>query len=108
MGVEPGCLQLADTKTRQTISTPCCRSEHSLTHGNLDAGASGCQLLPGSGFSRKFQNHEAALNYFVYNFIRIHPDVARDPAMAAGVTNRLWEVSDLVALPEAAESKKAA
>jgi hypothetical protein len=30
------------------------------------------------------------------------------PAMAAGVTNRLWDVSDLVALLEAAESKKAA
>jgi hypothetical protein len=30
------------------------------------------------------------------------------PAMAAGVTNRLWEVSDIVALLEAAESKKAA
>jgi hypothetical protein len=28
--------------------------------------------------------------------------------MAAGVTNRLWDVSDLVALLEAAESKKAA
>jgi hypothetical protein len=27
-----------------------------------------------NGFSRKFENHEAAvaLNYFVYNFIRIH------------------------------------
>jgi len=30
------------------------------------------------------------------------------PAMAAGVTSKLWEVSDLVALLEAAESKKAA
>jgi len=30
------------------------------------------------------------------------------PAMAAGVTNKLWEVSDLVKLLEAAESKKAA
>ena len=29
-------------------------------------------------------------------------------AMAAGVTTKLWEVSDLVALLEAAESKKAA
>ena len=30
------------------------------------------------------------------------------PAMAAGVTPKLWEVSDIVALLEASESKKAA
>jgi IS1 family transposase len=63
-----------------------------------------------NGFSRKLENHIAAvaLQYFVYNFIRIHRTLRVTPAMAAGVTNRLWEVSDLVALLEAAESKKAA
>ncbi len=30
------------------------------------------------------------------------------PAMAAGVTDRLWDVANLVALLETAESKKAA
>jgi hypothetical protein len=44
-----------------------------------------------------------ALNYFVYNFIRIHRTLRVTPAMAAGVTPRLWEVSDLVALLVAAE-----
>jgi hypothetical protein len=40
-----------------------------------------------NAFSRKIENHSAAvaLYYFSYN-------------MAAGVTDRLWEVSDLVAL----------
>lgn len=63
-----------------------------------------------NGFSRKLENHVAAvaLQYFVYNFIRIHRTLRVTPAMAAGVTNRLWEVSDLVALLETAESKKAA
>jgi IS1 family transposase len=63
-----------------------------------------------NGFSRKLQNHEAAvaLNYFAYNFIKIHRTLRVTPAMAAGVTSRLWEVADLVALLEAAESKKAA
>jgi len=63
-----------------------------------------------NGFSRKLENHEAAvaLNYFVYNFIRIHRTLRTSPAMAAGVTSKLWEVADLVALVEAAESKKAA
>ena len=61
-------------------------------------------------FSRKLENHEAAvaLTYFAYNFIKIHRTLRTSPAMAAGVTTRLWDVSDLVALLEAAESKKAA
>jgi hypothetical protein len=63
-----------------------------------------------NGFSRKLENHEAAvaLNYFAYTFIRIHRTLRTSPAMAAGVTSKLWEVSDLVALLEAAEAKKAA
>ena len=63
-----------------------------------------------NGFSRKIQNHAAAvaLNYFAYNFIRIHRTLRVSPAMAAGVTDRLWNVADLVALLEEVESKKAA
>ena len=63
-----------------------------------------------NGFSRKIENHAAAvaLNYFVYNFIRIHRTLRVTPAMAAGLTNKLWEVSAQVALLEVAESKKAA
>ena len=63
-----------------------------------------------NGFSRKLENHEAAvaLNYFAYNFIKIHRTLRVSPAMAAGVTTRLWEVLDLVALLEGSESKKAA
>jgi len=62
-----------------------------------------------NGFSRKLEKHEAAvaLNYFAYNFIRIHRTLRTSPAMAAGVTSKLWE-SDLVALLEAAEAKKGA
>jgi hypothetical protein len=53
-------------------------------------------------------NHSAAvaLNYFVYNFIKIHRTLRCTPAMAAGVTDRLWEVSDLVALWEAEERRE--
>jgi len=46
--------------------------------------------------------------YFAYNFIKSHPTLRVSPAMAAGVTTRLFEVPDLVALLEAAESQKAA
>ncbi len=63
-----------------------------------------------NGFSRKIENHEAAiaLNYFAYNFVKIHRTLRMSPAMAAGVTDRLWEVSDLVALWESCEAKRAA
>ena len=62
------------------------------------------------GFSRKIENHMAAvaINYFAYNFIKIHRTVRVSPAMAAGVTNRLFDVSDLVALLVQSESEKAA
>jgi hypothetical protein len=62
-----------------------------------------------NGFSRKLANHAAAtaLNYFAYNFIKIHPTLRTSPAMAAGVRDRLWSVEDLVALWEAYEQRRA-
>ncbi len=63
-----------------------------------------------NGFSRKLQNHAAAtaLNYFAYNFIQIHRTLRTSPAMAAGVTDRLWDVNDLVALWESYETRERA
>jgi hypothetical protein len=58
-----------------------------------------------NAFSKKIENHAAAvaLGYFAYNFIKIHRTLRTTPAMAASVTNRLWDVADLVALWEAYE-----
>jgi hypothetical protein len=58
-----------------------------------------------NAFSKKIENHASAvaLRYFAYNFIKIHSTLRVTPAMAAAVTDRLWEVSDLVALLEAEE-----
>ena len=58
-----------------------------------------------NGFSRKIENHAAAiaLNYFAYNFIKIHRTLRVTPAMAAGVTDHLWDAGDLVSLLEAEE-----
>jgi IS1 family transposase len=63
-----------------------------------------------NGFSRKIENHAAAvaLTYFAYNFIKIHRSLRVTPAMAAGVTDRLWTVSDLVDLWEADEALRMA
>jgi IS1 family transposase len=53
-----------------------------------------------NAFSKKLENHVAsiALHYMHYNFVRIHQTLRVSPAMAAGVTNRLWSVADIVAL----------
>ena len=64
--------------------------------------------LLSNGFSRKLRNHAAAtaLNYFAYNFIQIHSTLRTSPAMAAGVTDQLWDVADLVALWESYEKQE--
>jgi IS1 family transposase len=55
-----------------------------------------------NAFSKKIDNHEAAiaLHYMHYNFVAIHQTLRVTPAMAAGVTNRLWSVRDIVAMIE--------
>lgn len=59
-----------------------------------------------NAFSKKVENHCHALAlYFVfYNFVRQHKSLNKlSPAMAAGVSARLWSMDDLVALIDAAE-----
>ena len=60
-----------------------------------------------NAFSKKIENHMAAvaLGYFAYNFIKIRRTLRVTPAMAAGVTDRLWDVQDLVAAWEASERR---
>jgi IS1 family transposase len=60
-----------------------------------------------NGFSKKVENHAyaVALHMMYYNFVKLHSKLRITPAMAAGVTDRLWEVSDIVALWEAVEPK---
>ncbi|HLN85705.1 MAG TPA: IS1 family transposase [Candidatus Limnocylindrales bacterium] len=59
--------------------------------------------------SKKLENHgwAVALHVTFYNFVRIHSTLRMSPAMAAGVSDRLWEMSDIVALIDArAEAPK--
>ncbi len=60
-----------------------------------------------NAFSRKIDNHIYALSlYFVfYNFVKTHAKHRMSPAMAAGVADRLWEMSDIVALMDARAPK---
>jgi IS1 family transposase len=61
-----------------------------------------------NAFSKKLENHEAAiaLHFMHYNYVRIHKTLKVSPAMAAGITNRLWEIEDLIALLPAPVAKK--
>jgi IS1 family transposase len=60
-----------------------------------------------NGFSKKVQNHiyATALYFMHYNFCRIHQTLTKQnrgihqtPAMAAGLTNRVWTVMNLLLL----------
>jgi IS1 family transposase len=50
--------------------------------------------------SKKIENHIHAisLHYMYYNFAKIHTTLRCSPAMAAGVTGKLWSIADIVAL----------
>lgn len=51
-----------------------------------------------NGFSKKLDNMKAAvaLHFAHYNFVRVHNTLRITPAMAAGITNRIWTISDLL------------
>ena len=60
-----------------------------------------------NGFSKKLENHAYSVALFAmyYNFVRIHKTLRVTPAMEAGVTDRVWDVCDIVTLVEDAETK---
>lgn len=62
-----------------------------------------------NGFSKKLENHRAAVALFVshYNLCRVHETIRCTPGMALGVTDHIWTIGELVeaanqpeALPE--------
>ena len=56
-----------------------------------------------NAFSKKLGNHIHALAlYFAFcNFCRVHKSLPVSPAIAAGVSDRLWSMEDIVALIDA-------
>jgi IS1 family transposase len=48
--------------------------------------------------SKKWANHEAAFALFVgyYNYCRVHMTLKTTPAVAAGLTDRVWSVDELL------------
>ena len=61
-----------------------------------------------NAFSKKAENHAHAVAiYFMhYNLVRIHQALRCTPAMAAGVTSKLWEMSDMVKVLDDWEAAK--
>jgi IS1 family transposase len=60
--------------------------------------------------SKKIENlvHSMALYATWYNFARTNSAVRMSPAMAAGLTDRLWDIGDIVKLVEELENEKLA
>lgn len=58
-----------------------------------------------NGFSKKVENHmhAVALHFMYYNFVKVHQTLKVTPAMEAGLTDRLWDIADLVAIVDANE-----
>jgi IS1 family transposase len=56
-----------------------------------------------NAFSKKFQNHMhmVALYTVWYNFAKLHKTHRMTPAMAAGVTDKLWSMTDLAEMVDA-------
>jgi IS1 family transposase len=52
-----------------------------------------------NAFSKKLTNLKAAcaLHFAHYNFVRVHSSLRVTPAMAAGITDRVWELEELLA-----------
>ena len=59
-----------------------------------------------NAFSKKVENHAAAvsLHFMHYNFCRVHQTLKTTPAVAAGVTDHVWKLSELIGLLETAEN----
>ncbi len=51
-----------------------------------------------NGFSKKLENHRAAVALWVafYNLCRVHETLRCTPAMALGVTDHIWTIAELV------------
>jgi IS1 family transposase len=63
-----------------------------------------------NAFSKKIENHEhaVALHFMYYNFCRIHQSLRITPAMAAGLSDHVWEIDEMLALLGGATQKLAA
>ena len=57
-----------------------------------------------NAFSKKAENHYHIVCLYAvwYNFVKMHKTLRCTPAMSAGLTDRLWDMADIVVLIDAA------
>jgi hypothetical protein len=62
-----------------------------------------------AGHSKKIDNHVAMVALYTtwYNFARINSAIRMSPAMAARITEQLWDIGDIVKLIEEWETRTA-
>jgi IS1 family transposase len=55
-----------------------------------------------NAFSKKLTNMKAAvdLHFMYYNFCRVHQTLGKTPAMASGLTDKVWKIEDVLELME--------
>lgn len=63
-----------------------------------------------NAFSKKVEMHahNVALHFAYYNFCKVHQTLRITPAMEVGVTDHVWEISELIALLDVAASRQTA
>jgi len=83
---------------------PFWRSKRSRLSAGVHPGKRGSIRVVGlsNGFSKKAENHahSVAIHFMHYNFVRVHQSLRITPAMAAGVTPKLWSLTDMVRVIE--------
>lgn len=105
--INPGMGRYASPKIVDAIPTvvygqpdPACISTSYVERQNLTIRMA-CRRFTRltNAFSKKMENLKAALalHFCRYNFVRIHSSLRVTPAMAAGVTDRVWQLQELVA-----------
>lgn len=53
-----------------------------------------------NAFSKKLENHACAisLHFMYYNFARVHQTLKTTPAIAAGITDHVWSIEEIISL----------
>jgi transposase-like protein/IS1 family transposase len=74
-----------------------CTSIVERSNLSLRMGTRRCTRLT-NAFSKKWENHWAAMSlwYTFYNFCRVHKSLRVTPAMAAGISDHVWDVRELL------------
>lgn len=99
------------TKKNRVVGNPdlCCVSTSFVERQNLTMRMSMRRFTRlTNAFSKKVENHAhaIALHFMNYNFCRIHKTLRVSPAMAAGASEKLWSLEDVVDMMDAYRESK--